>query len=260
MVERGRQHVEVDMKFVANEFRPFELLKLIRDGKIRSIDDIPCDSSTLGMRLNRLIAGLCDAGLIDIDSANGSFTPTTKLAALQSALGVGLTELTPFGKGSVVVNPIFGLPETPPKPADVFVVMPFAAEFRPVYDDHLRAVAARLGVSIERADDFFSAGSVVRDVWNAISHARVVIADCTGRNPNVFYELGVAQTLGKPVILIAQNVDDMPFDVRHMRTIAYEPTPDGMQSFETALERTLTTELKRSRTLTEVVANPLAND
>ena len=138
--------------------------------------------------------------------------------------------------------------------------MPFAAEFRPVYDDHLKAVATRLGVSIERADDFFAAGSVVLDVWNAIAHARLLIADCTGRNPNVFYELGVAHTLGKPVVLIAQNVDDMPFDVRHMRTIAYEFTPRGMQSFETVLEKTLATELKRSRTLTEVVANPLADD
>ena len=244
------------MQRIVSEFRPFELLKLIRDGKIRSIDEIPCESSNLSMRLSRFLSGLGDAGLIDIDPVNSAFTPTRKLTDLQSALGVGLTELAPFGRASVVANPIFGLPQAPGTPADVFVVMPFAAELRPVYDDHMKAVAARLGVSMERADDFFSAGSVVVDVWNAIAHARVLIADCTGRNPNVFYELGVAHTLGRPVILIAQSIDDMPFDVRHMRTIAYELTPRGMQSFETVLERTLATELERNRTLTETMASP----
>jgi hypothetical protein len=48
--------------------------------------------------------------------------------------------------------------------------------------------------------------------------SRVVICDCTGRNPNVFYEIGIAHTLGREVILITQNPEDIPFDLRHLRS------------------------------------------
>jgi hypothetical protein len=59
-------------------------------------------------------------------------------------------------------------------------------------------VAGRLGITSTRADDFFAANSIISDVWNAITDAKVLVADCTGRNPNVFYELGIAHTLGSP--------------------------------------------------------------
>jgi nucleoside 2-deoxyribosyltransferase len=94
----------------------------------------------------------------------------------------------------------------------------------------------------------------ISDVWDAINHAQVLIADCTDRNPNVFYELGVAHTLGKPVIQIAQSKDDIPFDVRHMRTIIYDSTQAGLRKFENVLESTLKGELERPRTLTDVLA------
>ena len=105
-----------------------------------------------------------------------------------------------------------------------------------------------------QGDDFFAANSVISDVWDAINHARVLIADCTNRNPNVFYELGIAHTLGKPVILIAQSKDDIPFDVQHIRTILYDFTPRGMREFESALEATLTREIGQPRTLADVLA------
>ena len=54
-----------------------------------------------------------------------------------------------------------------------------------------------------------------------LTHARVVVADLTGRNPNVFYELGIAHQQVKPVIQLAQRLADVPFDVRHLRTVIY---------------------------------------
>ena len=77
------------------------------------------------------------------------------------------------------------------------------------------------------------------DVWAVVYQSRVVIADCTTRNPNVFYEIGMAHTVGKPVILITQNEDDVPFDLRHIRYITYEYTPPGMVSFEASLTKTI---------------------
>ena len=77
------------------------------------------------------------------------------------------------------------------------------------------------------------------DIWSAIKAAKIIIADCTGRNPNVFYEIGLAHAIGKKVVLITQSMDDIPFDLRQLRTIVYEYSPRGMKSFEDTLKRTI---------------------
>jgi hypothetical protein len=138
-------------------------------------------------------------------------------------------------------------------------IPPFLDELKPVYEDHVKAVATRINVTVSRADDFFAASSIISDVWNAINRAKVLIADCTGRNPNVFYELGIAHTLGKPVILIAQSKDDIPFDVQHIRAILYDFTPREMQKFESTLKRTLVRELTLPRTLSDFLARERRN-
>ena len=117
--------------------------------------------------------------------------------------------------------------------------MPFGEEFQPIYDDHIKSTAENLKLSIVRADDFFLGGTIVSDIWALMNGARVVIADCTGRNANVFYELGMAHTLGKDVILVTQESDNTPFDIRHLRHIEYKYTPRGMRQFENQLSGVL---------------------
>jgi hypothetical protein len=121
----------------------------------------------------------------------------------------------------------------------LFILMPFIPELKPVYDDHIKKVAAKLNLSIARADDFFSQNSIMEEVWSAIAQATILIADCTGKNPNVFYEIGLAHAINKPVILITQNPDDVPFDLRHRRYIKYSYTPRGMEDFERNLSSTI---------------------
>jgi len=99
-------------------------------------------------------------------------------------------------------------------------------------------------MDIGRADDFFGARSIMSDVWLAINDAQLIIADCTGRNPNVFYEIGIAHTIGKPTILLTQTLDDIPFDLQHLRCIVYDYTPRGMKQFNEELTQTLQVELK----------------
>lgn len=77
------------------------------------------------------------------------------------------------------------------------------------------------------------------NVPGADNRARIVIADLTGKNPNVFYEVGVAHTVGENVILITQRIEDVPFDLRHLRHIQYEYTPRGMIVFEQRLKATI---------------------
>ena len=122
---------------------------------------------------------------------------------------------------------------------DLFILMPFASHLKPVYDDHIKDVAKTLNLSIARADDFFSQNSIMYEVWSAITQASILIADCTGKNPNVFYEIGIAHTIGKPVILITQEPDDVPFDLRHIRYIHYEYSVSGMIKFKSTLKATI---------------------
>lgn len=117
--------------------------------------------------------------------------------------------------------------------------MPFDQELRPVYDDHIMKVCAGLSRSVSRGDDFFKAQAIMADVWGAIQHARVIVADCTGRNANVFYELGIAHVLGKNVVLVSQDRQDVPFDIGSIRHILYTYTPPGMKAFEKMLKAAL---------------------
>jgi hypothetical protein len=107
-------------------------------------------------------------------------------------------------------------------------------------------VATELGLSIRRADDLFTAHSLMSDVWEGICGARALIADCTGRNPNVFYEIGLAHVVGKPLVLITQKSEDVPFDIAQFRYIQYDYTPPAMRVFEQRLRDTLKEALQPS--------------
>lgn len=120
-----------------------------------------------------------------------------------------------------------------------FVLMPFRKELAPIYEDHIKKVVKKLKLDTKRADDFFNTSEIIEDIWESICTARLIIADLTDKNPNVFYEVGIAHTLGKNVVLITQSIDDVPFDLRHLRHIQYEYTPRGMQVLERRLSETI---------------------
>jgi guanylate kinase len=138
--------------------------------------------------------------------------------------------------------PPFQMTAAVQKGGGCFVLMPFADELRPVYEDHIVPTCKKLGITVARADQIFSTNPVMHDVREAVTSARYVIADLTHLNPNVFYEVGICHALGKDVILITQDRDDqIPFDLRHIRRIHYEYTPRGMQALEEALKQTIIT-------------------
>lgn len=84
----------------------------------------------------------------------------------------------------------------------------------------------REGFSFSRADSLYG-HNILEDIWIAINESSLIIADITSRNPNVFYEIGIAHTLGKKVILLTQKVTDIPFDFKNYRHIIYEDNVDG---------------------------------
>lgn len=79
----------------------------------------------------------------------------------------------------------------------------------------------------------------MEDIWTKINQAAFIIADVTGKNPNVMYELGIAHTIGKPVILITQNTKSIPFDFTHLRHFKYEDNSDGKEKFAKELRRVI---------------------
>lgn len=101
----------------------------------------------------------------------------------------------------------------------VSVMMPFEG-FGAVYDA-IQKTAIASGMRCLRADDIWENQAIIQDIVSLIDRSSIVICDCTDRNPNVFYEIGIAHSLGKQVILITQKPDDVPFDLRHLRYIRY---------------------------------------
>lgn len=122
---------------------------------------------------------------------------------------------------------VFQIPEHENiEPALVSAMMPFDAGFNSVYD-RIRQAADNAGLRCRRADDIWENAAIIQDVVALIDRSRIVVCDCTGRNPNVFYEAGIAHTLGREVILITQNEHDIPFDLRHIRFIRYLNNNEG---------------------------------
>ena len=146
----------------------------------------------------------------------------------------------------VRLNPIFRGREFLIKEHLVFVLSPFEEPFDTIYEDHIRTAVENIdGLSCLRADDIYDNRPIIEDIWQYTNEARILIAELTGRNPSVFYETGMAHTVGKEVILITQSMEDVPFDLKHLRCIVYEYTPRGIATLEENLKNTILNVLAR---------------
>jgi hypothetical protein len=141
---------------------------------------------------------------------------------------------------------VFDLRNDSVDPNLVAVMMPFDARFNPVYAA-LQVATHNAGMVCQRADDIWVHDHVIQDVVSLICRARVVVCDLTGRNANVFYEMGIAHTVGKDVIMITQAAADVPFDVAHIRHIRYLPNGEGIAVLAADVTRRLTGLLASSK-------------
>ena len=104
-----------------------------------------------------------------------------------------------------------------------FIVMPFDGMFQTQYERVIKPAVEAAGLKCIRGDEIYSKPNIMSDIWAAIRSARVIVAELTGRNANVFYEIGLAHAIGKPVILLTRNENDVPFDLRALRYRFYDP-------------------------------------
>lgn len=110
-----------------------------------------------------------------------------------------------------------------PKPI-VFIIMPFTdKDASACFETYVDPICRESGLDPKRADDFFSGNAIIEDIIRSIEDASIIIADVSGMNPNVFYELGIAHTLKKDrtIMITHDDFKDLPFDIKHRRILSY---------------------------------------
>jgi hypothetical protein len=154
-----------------------------------------------------------------------------RLAWVLDATGLGaLLDALHTAAGKLRQDVLFLGPERlNPPPQDVdrgtaptcFLVMPFGQPDSDRVHAVLRQACEQAGLRPLRGDDLFTPTDILDDIWRGITAAHCVIADISGRNPNVLYELGIAHTLAKPVLIVSRSADDIPIDLATRRVIVY---------------------------------------
>lgn len=120
-----------------------------------------------------------------------------------------------------------------------FVVMSFSQENEDIYILGIREVAERMNFVVERADSIEHNEDIVDIIREKIQNCDVVIADTTGRNPNVLYEIGLAHGMQKTTILIARKGEKIPFDIQAVNHILYDSIVDLRDRLEKRIRATV---------------------
>jgi hypothetical protein len=118
-----------------------------------------------------------------------------------------------------------------------FVIMPFAKAFTPTFKAIQRSIEKNLGFLCTRTDELLGGGNIIEDILRGIASSELIVADVTGRNANVYYELGIAHMSKEveKVILLSQDVYEIPFDLRQFRHIIYKPGIAGLNALSRRL-------------------------
>lgn len=140
----------------------------------------------------------------------------------------------------IQISPIFGPASYVLRDDFCFVIGPFSDKATATYKSIIRPTVIETGLSCHRADEMFTNRAIMSDIWQALCEARIVIADLSDKSPNVYYELGIAHTLGKDTIMISSKDEErIPFDIQGIRQIRFENSPVGGIELREALTKTI---------------------
>ena len=147
-----------------------------------------------------------------------------------------------------------------------FVLMPFAEEFDAIYDYLIHDPFSEAGYDVKRADDILSQRNIMEDIIRSIIDSELIMADLSTANPNVYYELGLAHAFGKKVILLTQEIKEVPFDLQSYRVITYSThfaqMNKAQQEIQNLIEGVRTGDVKFGSPVTDfgVSVSPLFTD
>ena len=156
------------------------------------------------------------------------------VAKICPEVGEDISSSQEEGRKIVFSPTIFQIPNETVDRNLVSVMMPFGLEMAPVYEV-IKDAASQSGLQCKRADNIWDHSTVIQDVFSLIFKSYIVVCDFSGKNPNVFYEAGIAHTLGKHVVPITQSEQDIPFNLKHHRNAKYHNNGEGLQVLKSTL-------------------------
>ncbi len=127
------------------------------------------------------------------------------------------------------------------KKGTCFVLMPFREPFLKYYDEIIEPAIIKIKLEPTRGDSLFRPSAIMADIWQMIQDAKVLVAVLTDKNVNVFYELGLGHAIGKPIVMISETMEDVPFDLQALRILTYDRSNP---SWGTKLKNKITISLK----------------
>lgn len=107
----------------------------------------------------------------------------------------------------------------------VFVLTPFLEREFDTFEI-IKKTCVDVNLKCTRGDEVFRDKDILSHIITSIAQSSVIIANLNGRNPNVFYELGICHSMGKPVILISKNKSNVPFDIQNKNVVFYSDLSD----------------------------------
>lgn len=120
----------------------------------------------------------------------------------------------------------------------VFILTPFLNAEKDTFNTIQKACNS-IGFRAIKGDEEYIKGDVFSYILQNILKSRIVIANINGRNPNVFYELGIAQAIGKPTILVSENLNEIPFDLQSQNIILYKTHDELFNKLSSMLKKSL---------------------
>jgi hypothetical protein len=121
--------------------------------------------------------------------------------------------------------------------AKAFVVMQFTTPYNELFSDVIKPICDKYNIDAIRADQTYGPGHILSDIMQQIYIAKFIIAEITPPNQNVFFEVGYAHAMRKPIIFIAEKTKELPFDVSGFRVLFYENSIRGKKKVEEGLSK-----------------------
>ena len=251
----GAQRVEHDVALAGNQIDIFVEEQTASGAIVRTAVEVKDFVRPVGVAVVNSFAAIVELlkerELIDkgvIVSRAGFTRPARDAARAHKIELLEIADLEQLGKGKqrairqaeVEIDQEFLAAQTSPsRPKRIFVVMPFETEFNDVYVLGIREVAERMGLVVERADEVEHNENVLSLIQQKIRTADVVVADTTGQDPNVFYEVGYSHAVGTPTILISRRGSEVPSDLQALNHIFYETIVQLRERLEKRLRASL---------------------
>jgi hypothetical protein len=123
-------------------------------------------------------------------------------------------------------------------PKLIMVLTPFSEGEMEAFEI-IKETCTRNGFRCVRGDEDYTASDILSHVVRLIAKSRIVIANISSRNPNVFYELGIAHAMDKQTILVSKKMEGVPFDVSSFRVLLWETKEDLRINLTETLLRTI---------------------